>query len=54
MDKDETISQSNWDAYDSLMDTTVRNFMEKLDEGIYHPNTYVFYGKEVKSDGFLT
>lgn len=32
----------------------VKNFMIDIEKGKYHPNTYVFYGEKVKSDGFLT
>lgn len=53
LDKDPLIVSRNWDTYDSLVDKTVRAFVNKLDEGKYHPNTYVFYGQEIESDGKL-
>lgn len=54
IDSDKVKIDSNWDEYDILMDNTVRNFMEHQEQGLYHPNTYVFYGTEEKTDGFLT
>jgi len=54
IDKDPATSERNWREYMSLIDIPVRKFIVQLEKGLYHPNTYVFYGKEVKSDGFLT
>ncbi|WP_312559573.1 lipase family alpha/beta hydrolase [Atlantibacter hermannii] len=52
IDKDEAVSQSNWVAYNDLIDKNVQPFIELLDN-IYHPNTYVFYGHKIDSDGTL-
>lgn len=54
IDKDEAVSQSNWDAYRELVDGSVRRFISLLDSRGYHPNTYVFYGHTIDSDGTLT
>ena len=53
IDSNKAKIDSNWDEYDILMDNTVRNFMEHQEQGLYHPNTYVFYGIEEKTDGSL-
>ncbi|WIF60217.1 acetyltransferase [Atlantibacter hermannii] len=52
IDKDEAVSQSNWVAYNDLIDKNVQPFIELLDN-IYHPNTYAFYGHKIDSDGTL-
>lgn len=53
IDKDEAVSQSNWDEYNDLIDKNVQPFIEGLDN-LYHPNTYAFYGHKIDSDGTLT
>lgn len=50
---DETKITANWNEYDQLMDGSVRDFMDHQEKGLYHPNTYVFYGKTIKTDGTL-
>lgn len=52
IDKDEVVSQSNWVEYNDLIDKKVQPFIESLDN-LYHPNTYVFYGHKIDSDGTL-
>ena len=52
IDKDEAVSQSNWVEYNDLIDKNVQPFIEGLDN-LYHPNTYVFYGHKIDSDGTL-
>ncbi len=54
LDKDQVTIRRNEKSYTELMRDTVKIFMIDIEKGEYHPNTYVFYGKEVKSDGFLT
>ncbi|MFP1851070.1 lipase family alpha/beta hydrolase [Lonsdalea quercina] len=54
IDKDESVSQSNWNAYVHLVDKPVRKFISKLEKEGYHPNTYAFYGHKIASDGRLT
>lgn len=44
---------ANWSEYDRLMDGSVRDFISHQEIGLYHPNTYVFYGKTVDSDATL-
>ncbi|MBT0729869.1 GPI inositol-deacylase [Rosenbergiella nectarea] len=53
IDKDEAVSQTNWDEYNDLIDKKVQPFIESLDN-LYHPNTYAFYGHTIASDGTLT
>ncbi|HHK9526726.1 TPA: acetyltransferase [Enterobacter hormaechei] len=53
IDKDEAVSQSNWDAYRELVDGSVRRFISLLGNRGYHPNTYAFYGHKIDSDGSL-
>jgi len=53
LDKDAGIIESNWGKYVKLMDTKVRKFMHHQENKLYHPNTYVFYGNQVDSDGYL-
>jgi len=54
LDKDQVTIRKNEKYYTELMRDTVKTFMIDIEKGKYHPNTYVFYGEEVKSDGFLT
>jgi len=54
LDKDKVTIRKNEKSYAELMRGPVKKFMVDIEKGKYHPNTYVFYGKEVKSDGFLT
>lgn len=42
LDKDTTIIDNNWLAYNDIIDDTVRKFMNQQEKGLYHPNTYVF------------
>lgn len=35
------------------MEITVRQFMLHQENKLYHPNTYIFYGNQVDSDGYL-
>lgn len=53
IDKDEAVSQSNWDAYRELVDGSVRRFISLLGNRGYHPNSYAFYGYKIESDGSL-
>ncbi|WP_312631532.1 lipase family alpha/beta hydrolase [Pantoea piersonii] len=53
IDRDEVVSQSNWDAYRELVDGSVRRFISLLGNRGYHPNTYAFYGHKINSDGSL-
>lgn len=53
IDKDPVVSEGNWAEYFRLVDRPVRELMSKLDEKGYHPNTYVFYGHKIESDGTL-
>lgn len=53
IDKDKITIESNWSEYSALIVDIVRPFINKLDD-TYHPNTYLFYGNETKSDGYLT
>ncbi|EPL6454773.1 lipase family alpha/beta hydrolase [Providencia rettgeri] len=50
---DSTVA-NNWSEYSKLMRNKVKIFMNHQEKGLYHPNTYVFYGVEEKTDGFLT
>lgn len=54
IDSEKVKINSNWKSYAKFINTNVRNFMEHQEKGLYHPNTYVFYGTEEKTDGFLT
>ncbi|EKT64474.1 lipase family alpha/beta hydrolase [Providencia burhodogranariea] len=54
LDKDIVTSENNWLAYDDIINDVVKKFMCHQEKGQYHPNTYVFYGTEVKSDTKLT
>lgn len=54
IDRDEMVSQSNWTNYVRLVDKPVRKFISFMDSKGYHPNTYVFYGHNIASDGTLT
>lgn len=53
IDSDPLTVKNNWMEYVSLMNNKVKTFMLHQEEGLYHPNTYVFYGNEVKSDNWL-
>ncbi|MBG5919984.1 esterase/lipase family protein [Providencia stuartii] len=53
LDKDQVSIQKNEKSYATLMRDSVKTFINKIEQGQYHPNTYVFYGEKVKSDGFL-
>lgn len=53
LDKDTGVIKSNWKNYVKLMEITVRQFMLHQENKLYHPNTYVFYGNQVDSDGYL-
>ena len=50
---DNFIIDKNWKSYTKLVDINVRNFMVHQAQGLYHPNTYVFYGETVDSDASL-
>ena len=50
---DKIKTDANWSEYDRLMDGSVRDFMSHQEIGLYHPNTYVFYGKTISTDGTL-
>lgn len=52
IDKNEEVSQSNWEQYNDLIEKKVQPFIENLDN-TYHPNTYVFFGNKIDSDGTL-
>ncbi|KEY58900.1 acetyltransferase [Serratia sp. DD3] len=53
IDGDNSAIKANWINFNILMKDSVRKFIYELDEAKYHPNTYVFYGEEIKSDGTL-
>ncbi|QKN81409.1 esterase/lipase family protein [Scandinavium goeteborgense] len=53
IDKDKKAVESNWDSYFKLVDTSVRRFMNEINKGGYHPNTFAFYGNKIDSDGSL-
>lgn len=53
LDKDSSVIESNWLAYNDIIDDKVRHFMNHQEKGLYHPNSYVFYGNQVGSDGYL-
>lgn len=53
LDKDTGVIENNWGKYVKLMDIKVRPFMHHQENKLYHPNTYVFYGNQVDSDGYL-
>ena len=53
LDKDEMVVDNNWKNYVKLMEIKVRQFMYHQESKLYHPNTYVFYGEQVESDGSL-
>ncbi|HHR6136868.1 TPA: esterase/lipase family protein [Providencia alcalifaciens] len=53
IDSDKVIVDKNWKSYIKLVDIDVRNFMTHQEQGLYHPNTYIFYGKTVDSDATL-
>lgn len=53
LDKEKRVVDNNWLAYNDIMDDSVRNFMNHQEKGLYHSNTYVFYGNKVESDGYL-
>lgn len=53
IDKDKEASNNNWSEYSDLIVDVVQPFIKKLDN-TYHPNTYLFYGNEIDSDGSLT
>jgi pimeloyl-ACP methyl ester carboxylesterase len=53
IDEDRETCDNNWKEYASMIMKKVRPFIEGIDN-IYHPNTYLFYGKEIASDGSLT
>lgn len=53
IDKDKTTIESNWSEYRKIIINTVEPFIDELDN-TYHPNTYLFYGNEIDSDGSLT
>lgn len=54
IDSDKKTIDSNWESYFELMKNQVYKFMVHQEQGLYHPNTYVFYGKTVDSDGSLS
>ncbi|WP_273840480.1 MULTISPECIES: triacylglycerol lipase [Providencia] len=54
LDNEQAAITENNKSYTTLMKDFVRTFINHMDERKYHPYTYVFYGNEVKSDGFLT
>ena len=54
IDSDDNTINHNWSEYSELMRVQVKDFMEHQEQGFYHPNTYVFYGVEEKTDGSLT
>ncbi|MBA0190210.1 hypothetical protein ABRP70_08245 [Pectobacterium odoriferum] len=54
LDKDQITIKNNEKSYATLMRDSVKIFMIDIEKGQYHPNTYIFYGEKVKSDGFLT
>ncbi|WER23227.1 acetyltransferase [Providencia stuartii] len=51
LDKEEAVSQNNWEEYVILMRKKVRSFISSLNVAGYHPNTYAFYGYTKPSDG---
>ncbi|MEG2430153.1 MAG: hypothetical protein RSB25_00695 [Acinetobacter sp.] len=53
IDKDSATSEKNWSEYSDLVSKKVKPFIEDV-EDLYHFNTYLFYGEEIKSDGSLT
>ena len=53
LDKDVGVIERNWKSYVKLMETKVRQFMNHQEKKLYHPNSYVFYGNHVDSDGYL-
>lgn len=53
IDKDKATIENNWSEYSDLIYKKVEPFIKKLD-GTYHPNTFLFYGNEIGSDGSLT
>lgn len=53
IDSDPLTIKNNWNEYSNLMRNKVKTFMLHQEKGLYHPNTYVFYGNEVKSDNWL-
>ncbi|MGO2336850.1 lipase family alpha/beta hydrolase [Providencia sp.] len=54
LDKNPSDINNNWKQYFNLMKDNIKIFMEHQEKRQYHPNTYVFYGTEVKSDNTLT
>lgn len=53
LDKDESISTKNWKLYFDLIKDQVQPFIEVLSNQYYHPTSYVFYGNQIPSDGFV-
>lgn len=54
LDKDQKTIQQNEKSFIKLMRGSVRTFINKLDSRNYHPNSYLFYGETINSDGYLT
>lgn len=52
IDKDKATIENNWSEYRKIIINTVEPFIDELDN-TYHPNTYLFYGNEIDSDGSL-
>lgn len=52
IDKTKDVIERNWFEYSSIITDIVRPFIVKLDN-TYHHNTYLFYGREIDSDGTL-
>ncbi|KPD03635.1 PGAP1 family protein [Moellerella wisconsensis ATCC 35017] len=53
LDKENKVVDNNWKNYVKMMEIKVRQFMYHQESKLYHPNTYVFYGDQVDSDGSL-
>ncbi|EKT62670.1 lipase family alpha/beta hydrolase [Providencia burhodogranariea] len=53
LDKKQNDINNNWKQYFNLMKDKVKEFMIHQEKRKYHPNTYVFYGTEEKSDNTL-
>ncbi|HHR5900493.1 TPA: lipase family alpha/beta hydrolase [Providencia alcalifaciens] len=54
LDKDQVSIQKNEKSYATLMRDSVKTFINKIEQGQYHPNTYVFYGQKIESDNHLS
>ncbi|MBG5917770.1 lipase family alpha/beta hydrolase [Providencia stuartii] len=53
INSDEVKIDSNWNEYSEMMRVEVKNFIKHQEKKSYHPNTYIFYGKTIKTDGTL-